>query len=44
LERPFFWSKTKIVEYIGDEIGAALLEVIRALTLVHHSESMSFHG
>jgi hypothetical protein len=47
LERPFFWSKTKAVEYIGEEIGAAtdlLLEVTHALPLVHHSETASFHG
>ena len=25
LERPFFWSKTKTVEYIGEEIGVAFL-------------------
>ena len=31
LERPFFWSKTKTVEYIGEEIGAALLEPSHAL-------------
>ena len=27
LERPFFWSKTKTVEYIGEEIGVALIEL-----------------
>ena len=36
LERPFFWSKTKTVEYIGEEIGATLIELTPAPIVDHH--------
>jgi serine/threonine protein kinase len=32
LERPFFWSKNKIAEYIGEEIGAALPVILQPFT------------